>query len=464
MADSGATSAPEPPGTKHRFLIAFAKLLGVKPLEHDPLSGTLISDGWHFEESLDAILIGGSAVALTFDRFNSLMLHVRRGVVGRPFYETFFAEVTTIDEFEAAVEKFRTEAMWLFGNFKFAFRTFAACSGDELAELLHRPALAPPPDERDTFTEIEPIPQDDLWLLGYVSSEVILFLQMASAFVAQIVGGADPAGVFRAVTDRRAKLVEACQRATVSLTFDGDVPKFDPADLTDVKRRLDETHAAYLKRTENARTIGLRNTRRYLALPYLDVYVATSMRTEQDFVDQSKFIEQVFGDARVAALKLRFFDPTLSYVDDRITKGLIECLMLRRSKVTIYNAGATDSLGKDSELAATLAQGKPVIVYVPPGLETRAKVFRADHPLGLQMAVSSGVAHGILVVRSAAQCAAMLHALLHHELSLEIRHEGGNYQLVERETESILRVVSDDPFLTHAFWTFFHGEASREFT
>jgi hypothetical protein len=72
------------------------------------------------------------------------------------------------------------------------------------------------------------------------------------------------------------------------------------------------------------------------------------------------------------------------------------------------------------------------------------------------------VAHGILVVRSAEQCASKLHALLHHQLELEIRHEGGNYQLVERETESVLRVVSDDPFLTHAFWTFFRGEPARE--
>jgi hypothetical protein len=50
-----------------------------------------------------------------------------------------------------------------------------------------------------------------------------------------------------------------------------------------------------------------------------------------------------------------------------VTKGSIECLMLERAAVTLYNAGATDTMGKDSELAATLAHGKPVIVYVPEG-------------------------------------------------------------------------------------------------
>src|SRR6266853_2013060 len=104
----------------------------------------------------------------------------------------------------------------------------------------------------------------------------------------------------------------------------------------------------------------LRNTQRYLTLPYLDVYVATSMRSEEDYVAQSKFLQNVFQNPLVRDLKLRYFDPTASFDPDRIKKGLIECLMLRRAKVTIYNAGAEDTMGKDSELAATLAQGKPV--------------------------------------------------------------------------------------------------------
>lgn len=39
--------------------------------------------------------------------------------------------------------------------------------------------------------------------------------------------------------------------------------------------------------------------------------------------------------------------------------------MLKRAKCTVYSVQDTDTLGKDSELAATLAQGKPVIAYVP---------------------------------------------------------------------------------------------------
>jgi hypothetical protein len=39
--------------------------------------------------------------------------------------------------------------------------------------------------------------------------------------------------------------------------------------------------------------------------------------------------------------------------------------MLKRATCTLYLAQESDTLGKDSELASTLAQGKPVIAYVP---------------------------------------------------------------------------------------------------
>lgn len=39
--------------------------------------------------------------------------------------------------------------------------------------------------------------------------------------------------------------------------------------------------------------------------------------------------------------------------------------MLKRARCTIYLAQESDTLGKDSELASTLAQGKPVIAFVP---------------------------------------------------------------------------------------------------
>jgi hypothetical protein len=170
-------------------------------------------------------------------------------------------------------------------------------------------------------------------------------------------------------------------------------------DLRRLATTLRAESSALLTWQEQARDIGRKNTLRYLSLPYVDVYVATSMREAPDFINQHRFTEAVFKDGAVKDLKIRFFDPTLSYEDDRVTKGLIECLMLQRASVTLYNAGTTDTMGKDSELAATLAQGKAVIVYVPEGaaFDRRADTFKLDHPLGLQIDHDTGVAHDILV-------------------------------------------------------------------
>ena len=78
-----------------------------------------------------------------------------------------------------------------------------------------------------------------------------------------------------------------------------------------------------------------------------------------------RFVERISKNERLEQLNLRFFDPTAAYCQDRLDKGLAEALMLKRALCTIYLAQESDTLGKDSELASTLAQGKPVIAFVP---------------------------------------------------------------------------------------------------
>lgn len=110
---------------------------------------------------------------------------------------------------------------------------------------------------------------------------------------------------------------------------------------------------------------GLLNYRKALTDDYMDVYVATSMRKQEHFYAVYDFVQEVFNHPSVKDLKLRYFDPTQADPQDRIAKGLLEGLMVKRAKCTIYCAQESDTFGKDSELAATLAQGKQVIAYVP---------------------------------------------------------------------------------------------------
>ena len=97
----------------------------------------------------------------------------------------------------------------------------------------------------------------------------------------------------------------------------------------------------------------------------MDVYFATSMRKAWEYADLYDFVNDLMNATELSDLPIQYFDPTQSYTDNRIDKGLVESLMLKRAQCTVYSVQDTDTLGKDSELAATLAQGKPVIAYVP---------------------------------------------------------------------------------------------------
>jgi len=118
---------------------------------------------------------------------------------------------------------------------------------------------------------------------------------------------------------------------------------------------------------------GKRNHAAYLTSDHLDVYVATSMRRRHEFLQIHDWTTEIFRQSVLSDLNLRYFDPTQAYCDDRIDKGLAEALMLKRAKCTLYLLQESDTLGKDSELASTLAQGKPVIAFIPEGSAREAE-------------------------------------------------------------------------------------------
>ncbi len=304
------------------------------------------------------------------------------------------------------------------------------------------------------------------------------------------------------------------------------------------------------KASEAARKIGRHNFDTYLTWDYLDVYVATSMRRPFEFQAVNFLCKEVFQWEELKALGIRYFDPTLNFHEDSIAKSLIEGLMLKRAKCTLYLAQESDTMGKDSELAATLAQGKPVIAYVPkiedvgerckvlrdktfdelitltflvkesvePGdirqfeelIEIASKIALEDdeglrkkqqkehkeeyeallrlistyekkfydkrawklkyaHPLRFQMNLETGVANGVLVVRTHEECKNVLLKLLTGSLDFEILSPGddcvdkedfgksleNNYILIEKSTRSAFRAVTTDEKLTNSFWNLY---------
>lgn len=382
----------------------------------------------------------------------------------------------SVADLEAGVDRFRKLALLAFGNVKFGFKELG---GNADRTKLWVEAHATIGIERyegrhDPIQPIQPIAPSDTYLLGYlIEAEIKRRL-------------ADPAtrADAQALQDRRDQIVE----------------------------RGKANHAAYL------------------VSDHLDVYVATSMREPHEFLVVNQLCTAVFAHSALAPLKLRWFDPTQAYCHDRVDKGLAEALMLKRARCTLYLAQESDTLGKDSELASTLAQGKPVIAYVPKaddafvdallektssaegkpvaaelmlkqlrafrpdiawtdakvrawiddpakaqrdvaelrGLlidvarehyEKRAQMLRETHPLGIQVNLGTGVANGVLVVRSEDDCAQLIRGILTAGLVFDLEDQtvdGRTYTyLRERISACIFRVMTGDRELTNAFWNFY---------
>jgi hypothetical protein len=233
------------------------------------------------------------------------------------------------------IKDFRGYAILCYGNFGIAYKELSKCNLVTLKEKIKPHCI----DENDIMNyyknrpkimlNIDPIEKEKTWYTGYLSSKHII----------------------------------------------EDI-KIIPMELQDAREReLKESVKELIKRLDQIKKIekdridtlkkAINNTNIYLTGDYVDVYVATSMRNKWGFEEVYDFVQNVFNNKEIKKLNLRYFDPTQSTCISNKDKGLIEGLMLKRARCTIYLAQETDTMGKDSELATTLAQGKPVIVYVP---------------------------------------------------------------------------------------------------
>ena len=120
-------------------------------------------------------------------------------------------------------------------------------------------------------------------------------------------------------------LINPSNKDQLSLSYD-EVAGENVDSKVALKQHFDSSLATFLR----AREMVIKNTEIYLSMVNdLDVYVATSMRTRQNFRDMANACDQIFSDARLKDLHLRYFDPTMSAARGHEDKGLIECLMVK---------------------------------------------------------------------------------------------------------------------------------------
>jgi len=207
-----------------------------------------------------------------------------------------------------------------------------------------------------------------------------------------------------------------------------------------------------------ARKAALDNTRYYLSmLSDLDVYVATSMRTRQDFRNMADTCDSIFSDDRLKQMNLRYFDPTLSAAAGHEDKGLIECLMVKCAKLLVYCAREKESYGKDAEAAMALSLGKPVIFYCDQS--QRRRFYQDVHPLSRLIEFETGVAVGAMVTDKITDVSELIYRIFENRMVYYLEQSKPGYlRLKDKVTDSVVRLQTNDQLLAEAFWNHYHKD------
>jgi len=310
------------------------------------------------------------------DALNSLLVFYGVSPMAPDFFHRYLRVESTksIEAFMRGVRHFQMEAIRLFSTFEEAYRAM-----NHPGDLAYHLRPLDPRDlstyhNREPWRDIEEVPEDRLPDLGYISAKEARKekneRKLLAGFLRELADkvASSGRGAVDSYTEKKRRKMSSLLRTFESrLEHDFMSPLFTPD--ADALRREAETIAPKgdedLERIATTQAQAQRNLARYLAADHLDVYVATSMRVDADFVSVNRFTKALFSHPDVKALNLRYFNPTQSWIDDRVAKGLVEALMLRRSSLTVYMAQKGDTFGKDSEASVALGQGKAVIVFVP---------------------------------------------------------------------------------------------------
>jgi len=329
------------------------------------------------------------------DLFNRLLLSMGIKPADFSFFETVFGNVDFSKEnaVEERVKKFRCLCMLEYGSFRFGYKVLKFGGDSERRQSLRDlwSKYFPDPTEvtkrvglfkaKPAAVGLYEIPPTQLFVLGYLASEQAKKVNGARQQLSTILDDAitSPAKDTSALS-RIAKKhgVEAFGAFVATAGIPGTekllYPKLHAPGVPYNQILIDAKEACKVVdegALEEAQRQGKQNSETYFAMHDVEVYVATSMRDPLHFTTNHSFVTQLFKQGELKDWKLRYFDPTQSYLPDRIQKGLTECLMIKRADVTIYNAQEADTFGKDAEAAVALAQGKPVVVYV-------ARLFGGD--------------------------------------------------------------------------------------
>ena len=383
----------------------------------------------------------------------------------RPPEDCIYLE--SLDQLQWGFTRFTYDAMLYWGNFRQAYRDLRHLSFSDIVNVFTSRRI----DEeflrrRGAIQSPIQIPRDHRYLI----SEMACKTYEAPASLEEVDHVRLTLEAFHALKAEGERVTPSLLKERTKLIAEGQgqVSLFELMyeDATDELQDESSVIALYSGQWDafsKARADALENTRIYLSgCSDLDVYVATSMRTREDFRGVAAICERIFGATELAPYNIRYFDPTLSAAQHHEDKGLIECLMVKTSKVLLYFAQHRESLGKVSEYAMALSQGKSVIVLCPD--DTRGNelytFYRDAHPLMRLVHLETGIVNGAMITQQVSVAIQLLARFLSANMEYDLDRKPGTesyYLLKERLTGSTVRIITDDRLLSETFWNNWQG-------
>ncbi len=375
-------------------------------------------------------------------------------------------DIRSLKHFQWGLRRFIYDAMMYWGNIRQAYRDLRQESLEAIRKQFKSKRISEDSLlRRGKVVGPIPIPQDRRYLISEMACKTYeqadnvadcehIKLALAAFKELQEAGRAVTPDALKSQTEAVAK--KEGQLNLFNLMFEDS--KAEVTSEEEVIALYSGQHAAF----NAARASALKNTRTYLSFcSDLDVYVATSMRTREDFREMARTCDSIFGSGQLRGYNVRYFDPTLSAANYHEDKGIIECLMVKTAKVLLYLAQHKESLGKVSEYAMAVSLGKPVIVLCPD--DTRGaeifELYRDKHPLIRLIQFDSGIVNGAIVTKTLADVPLLLDRLFSNQMEYDLTMKAKTdsyYLLKERITQSTVRVITDDKMLTETFWNNYH--------
>jgi hypothetical protein len=326
-----------------------------------------------------------------FELMNRISLTLGIPPMSKKFFEKIFRSTDFKDTnaINACVNRIRCVYLLEYGNFYYGYRklrdnTPSSIISKYFSTEEEKEKLIAHYQKKKSIPAFQPIAVAQRYCLGYLASkeskEVNGYREKLIQIIEEAIkeGIKDPEGLKKIAENKGRKnwdeivLRSALDYGTDLLywgTLFAHHYNFGSQKYSSFRMLMQDAKDACIKlepqHIENIRKLGRKNSYAYLSTSEIDIYFATSMRKALDFVSNARFVEEVIGILKKEGFSLLYFDPTQSYLDDRIQKGLIESIMIKRCKIVVYNAQEQETFGKDAEAGIGLSHQKHVIIYVP---------------------------------------------------------------------------------------------------